>query len=124
LGLWGLPVWLIMGLVVIFAPVPQSIFQMLPGAMTADCAAWDKKDSGEDTAAMYVAVNGFITKLGGSLAMIIFTSLLLLGKDIGDDLGIRLATLVAALLCFAGLAVLLKYNEKKMLSYNQDISEA
>ncbi|MCG8453775.1 MAG: MFS transporter [Spirochaetales bacterium] len=121
LGLWGLPIWLVMGLVVIFAPIPQSIFQMLPQAMSADCAAWDAWKTGEDNAGMYFAVGGFVTKLGASLATILFTSLLLFGKDIGDDLGIRLTTILGAVLCIAGLLVLLRYNEKRILSYSKEI---
>ena len=120
LGMWGIPIWLMMGLVILFAPIPQSIFQMLPGAMTADCAAWNEYETGEDVAAMYVAVGGFITKLGGSLAMILFTSLLLFGKDVGDDLGIRLAVIVGAVLCVVGFFILLRYNEEKMMSYSQE----
>lgn len=117
LGLWGIPVWLMMGMVVVFAPLPQSIFGMLPNAMTADCAAYDRKETGEDSAGMYVAVNGFIHKLGASLATLIFTSFLLLGKDVGNDQGIRLAVLFAATLCAAGAFALKFYNEKRILSY-------
>jgi GPH family glycoside/pentoside/hexuronide:cation symporter len=93
---------------------------MLPGAMTADCAAWDEHVCGEDSAAMYFAVNGFVLKLGGSLAALIFTSFLLLGKDVGDDLGIRLATLFSVLLCAAGLLSLRWYDEKRVLSCFKD----
>jgi GPH family glycoside/pentoside/hexuronide:cation symporter len=120
MGFPGIPVWLAMGLIVVFAPLPQSIFGMLPGAMTADCAAYDEHVSGEDSAAMYFAVNGFVLKLGGSLAALIFTSFLLLGKDVGDDLGIRLATLFSVLLCAAGLLSLRWYDEKRVLSYFKD----
>lgn len=122
LGLWGIPVIVVMALVVVFAPLPQSIFGMLPGAMTADCAAYDNKLTGEDSAGMYVAVNGFIHKLGASLATLLFTSFLLLGKDAGDDLGIRMATLFAAVLCIAGGFVLKFYDEKRVLSYYEEES--
>ena len=75
LGLWGIPVWVVLGLVIAFAPLPQSIFGMLPNAITADCAAYDQKTSGEDSAGMYVAVNGFVHKLGATLAALLFTSI-------------------------------------------------
>jgi glycoside/pentoside/hexuronide:cation symporter, GPH family len=120
LGAWGIPVWLSMGLVVIFAPLPQSIFGMLPNAITADCAAYDKKVSGVDSSGMYVAVNGFVHKLGASLATLIFTSFLLMGKDVGDDMGIRFATLFAMVLSIIGTLFMRFYNEKKILTYYEE----
>ena len=120
LGLWGIPIYLVLGLVIVFAPLPQSIFGMLPGAMNADCAAWGKKKTGKDVAAMYMAVGGFISKLAGTLTSILFTSLLLFGKDIGDDLGVRLLTITGAIICVIGFLVSRKYNEKEIMSYIED----
>ena len=117
LGVPYIPIWLALGLVMIFAPVPQSIFGALPGAITADCAAWDRARTGEDSSAMYVAVNGFVHKLGATLATLVFTSLLLLGKDVGDDLGIRIAALAGGILSVLGLVAMHFYNEKRIMSY-------
>lgn len=117
LGVSFIPVWLAIGLVIIFAPVPQSIFGVIPNAITADCAAWDRKNSGEDSAAMYYAVNGFVIKLGGTLAVIIFTSLLLLGKDIDHNLGIRTAAICGGVLSVIGMLFMKRYDEKRIMEY-------
>lgn len=116
LGLPAVPIWLAMGLVILFAPTPQSIFGTLPNAITGDCAAYDEKNSGENSAAMYYAVNGFVIKLGGTLSTLVFTSLLLLGKDVGNDLGIRMAAILGGSMALAGLLVMTRYDERKILS--------
>lgn len=117
LGISFIPFWLAIGLVIIFAPLPQSIFGVLPNAITADCASWDKNKTGEDSAGMYFAANGFVRKLGQTLGALLFTSLLLFGKDIGHDMGIRMAAVFGALFSIVGFIIMKFYNEKKMLSY-------
>lgn len=124
LGISFIPVWLAMGLVILFAPIPQSIFGVVPNAITADCAAWDRKNSGEDSAAMYFAVNGFVIKLGGTLAIILFTSLLLLGKDIGHDTGIRIAALSGGALSVVGMLLMKRYDEKRIMEYVDTVETA
>lgn len=117
LGVSFIPIWLAMGLVILFAPIPQSIFGALPNAITADCAAWDRAETGEDSSAMYVAVNGFVHKLGATLATLVFTSMLLFGKDVGDDLGIRIAAIAGGVMSVLGLVIMKAYNEKKIMTY-------
>ncbi|MDC7235374.1 MAG: MFS transporter [Spirochaetales bacterium] len=117
LGVSFIPYWLAIGLVIVFAPLPQSIFGVLPNAITADCASWDKHETGEDSAGMYFAANGFVRKLGQTLGALLFTSLLLLGKDVGHDAGIRMAAVFGGIFSAAGFVLMQFYNEKKMLSY-------
>ena len=117
MGLWGIPIYVMLALVIVFAPLPQSIFGMLVGAMSADCAAWGEATSKENVAGMYMAAGGFVAKIGATLATILFTSLLLFGKDVGDDLGIRFITIVGVILCALGLIFAQKYNEKEVMSY-------
>lgn len=117
MGLWGVPITIVLALVVIFAPLPQSVFGMLPGAMIADCAAWGEANTNENVTGMYMAAGGFIAKIAATLNSILFTSLLLFGKDIGDDLGIRLITIIGGVLCIVGLMFANKYNEKEVMSY-------
>lgn len=68
---------------------------------------------------MYIAANGFFRKLGGTLGVLLFTSFLLLGKDVGNDMGIRMATSFGAVVCVLGFLFLLRYDEKEILSYNR-----
>ncbi|GKX30652.1 putative symporter YjmB [Vallitalea longa] len=119
LGIGNMNVYILLGMIVLLVPYSQATFGILPSAITADCAAYDKYKSGEDKPGMYGAVNGFFSKLGGSLAMVIFTSLLLLGKDIGDDMGIRVIAIFGTILSFAGIIAINRYNEKEILSYTK-----
>ncbi len=119
LGIGNINVFILLGLIAFLVPFANATFQILPWVFTADCASYDKYKTGEDKSAMYGAVNGFFSKLGGSLAMIIFTSLLLLGKDVGNDMGIRLAAVFGAVLSFTGIITIGKYNEKEISSYTK-----
>lgn len=69
---------------------------------------------------MFYAARTFAFKLGQSLAMLMFTSIALIGGDVekgesGYGLGYRLTALLAAGLCLLGGIVFLKYNEKKVI---------
>ena len=123
LGLWGINTWILLGAIVLLAPFSQAAFGILPQVVTADCAAYARHKSGEDQSAMYMAVNGMFVKFGAAVATIIFTSFLLLGKDIGDDLGIRVAVFFGAALAAIGVFVISKYDEKEITSYSREQSE-
>jgi len=75
---------------------------------------------------MFYAARTFAFKLGQSAAMLMFTSISIINKDIpkgqsGYALGYRMTAVVAAVLCLAGGLVFLKYNEKKVIA---EIKEA
>ncbi|WDV46315.1 MFS transporter [Clostridiaceae bacterium M8S5] len=116
-GLFGINVNILIVLLVIITPLPQAIFGILPHAMVADCAAYDQHINGKDQSGMYMAVNGFFTKIGTSIATILFTSLLVFGKDPGNDLGIRMITIAGAVLSIVSVGLISKYNEKEIMSY-------
>lgn len=120
LGVANIHVYILLGLVVLLAPLSQAGFGILPHVITADNAAYDLHKTGKDKTGMYVAANGFVGKMGSSIAMIIFTSLLVLGKDVGNDGGIRLATLIAVITTLSGLIAILKYDEKEVMSHLLD----
>ena len=123
LGLWGINSYIILGLIVLLAPFSQANFGILPQVITADCAAYNRKKTGRDHAGMFVAANYFVAKIGYSVATILFTSLLLFGKDVGNDQGIRMAVLVAAGLTLGGLLAISRYDEKEILSYTREDTE-
>ena len=117
LGLGEVPVYVLFAAVALLSPFTQASFGILPQVVTSDCAAWDQHKSGEDHAAMYIAANGFFRKVGGTIGMILFTSFLLLGKDPGDDMGLRYGTLFAACMAMLGLMLMSRYDEDEILSY-------
>lgn len=119
-GIININVYILLGLVIILAPLSQAGFGILPQVITADNAAYDLHKTGKDKTGMYVAANGFIEKMGSSIAMIIFTSLLVVGKDVGNDLGIRLATLIAVITTLLGLVAILKYDEREVMAHLEE----
>ena len=123
LGLWGVNPYIPLVFIALLVPFSQAAFGILPGVVTADCTNYDKYIKKNDNAGMYVAATGFSSKLGGSLATIIFTSFLLLGKDLYDDLGIRIAVIFGAFLCIVGVLTMFKYDEKEIMSYEDEMKK-
>jgi len=118
-GLWGVNPYYLLIVLAVLVPFSQAAFGILPTVMTADCAAYDKRIRNEENSGMYVAAMSFSSKLGGSIATILFTSLLILGKDVGNDFGIRAATILAAVLSMIGFIIMLGYDEKKILNESE-----
>jgi GPH family glycoside/pentoside/hexuronide:cation symporter len=100
-------------ILVIVTSLPMAIFGILPNVVVADIAADDAEKTGQRNEAMFFGVRTFMSKIGQMLAMLIFSSLLVFGKDVGNDLGIRLTSPVAVIICFIGLVFFMKYKEVK-----------
>ena len=108
-------------IIAVLAAVPLPILGILPQAIVADISEADKFKTGESRQGMFYAARTFAFKLGQSIAMLLFTSIALIGKEIpegnaGYGLGYRLTAIVAAVLCLLGGLVFMRYNEKKILS--------
>ncbi|RSK28492.1 MFS transporter [Bacillus sp. HMF5848] len=101
-------------MVALFA-LPMAIFGILPNAVVADIAEYDKKVTGVPKEAMFFGARTFMQKLGQMLAMLVFGSALLLGNEVGNDLGIRITGPIAAFFCLIGLILMSLYNEKKII---------
>ncbi|WP_461207175.1 MFS transporter [Clostridium sp. DL1XJH146] len=102
-------------ILIVLAGIPMAIFGILPNAVIADIADADAHKTGVRREAMFYGVRTFMSKIGQMLAMLVFTSMLLLGRDVGDDLGIRLSAIFAAVICLIAMLLFLKYNEKEVL---------
>ncbi|MFP4364186.1 MAG: MFS transporter [Spirochaetia bacterium] len=101
--------------IMVWCAVPMAIFGILPNAVVADVAEADGILTGNYKAGVFFGARGFVQKLGISAANLIFPSLLLLGKSVQNDLGIRLSAVVALVFCIAGLVIFLQYDEKHVL---------
>jgi Na+/melibiose symporter-like transporter len=100
---------------VILAAFPMAVFGIMPNAIVGDLAESDGMVTGNYKAGTFYGARALMMKLGISLANLIFPSLLLLGKSVGNSLGIRLTAVSAFVFCLAGLLLFLRYREKKVL---------
>ena len=111
-GLFGIPgvVWGM--LVAVLAAVPMAILGILPQAVLADIAECDAVETGERREGMFYAARTFSMTLGQTLAMILFTSISILGEN---GMGYRATALVATIFCLVGGLVFTRYNERRVL---------
>lgn len=94
------------------AGVGFSVFGILPNAIVADIAKNDGDKTGEYKEGMFFAVQTFMNKLGQMIAMVAFSSILLLGKEPGAALGIRMTGVVAAVVGIAALLIFTKFQDE------------
>ena len=110
-------------LVVVISAFPMALLGIIPQAIVADVAEEDAIQSGENREGMFFAARTFAMKLGQSLAMLLFTSLAVLGttQDLkSNDLtasptGLRIVAIVAVVFCVLGAIILMAYDEKKVM---------
>ena len=110
-------------LVVVISAFPMALLGIIPQAIVADVAEEDAIQSGENREGMFFAARTFAMKLGQSLAMLLFTSLAVLGttQDLkSNDLtasptGLRIVAIVAVVFCVLGAVILMAYDEKKVM---------
>ena len=104
----------------IIAPFSQAGFGILPVVIASDNADHMLRNTGEDMTGMYMAASGFFRKLGSTIATVAMTSFLVLGKEVGADMGIRIAVGFAAMLSVIGFVVMRGYNEKEVMGINEE----
>ena len=110
-------------LVVLIAAFPMALLGIIPQAIVADVAEEDAIITGEKREGMFFAARTFAMKLGQSVAMLVFTSLAVLGsaQDLtSNDLtasatGLRIVAIVAVVFCVLGAVILAAYDEKKVM---------
>ena len=125
---------LIYGIIIAgLAAVPMAIIGILPQAVVADISETDKIDSGESRSGMFYAARTFAMKLGQSAAMLLFTSMSIIGQEIpkgtsGYGMGYRLTAIAATVFCVLGGLVFLRYRENEVLdkirTHNSDKEES
>ncbi|MBT8199851.1 MAG: MFS transporter, partial [Acidimicrobiia bacterium] len=93
------------GLILLLS-VPIAFLGVLPFAILSDIADYDARQSGESREGTFVAARTFMQKAGQTTGILLFAILTTLGRDVGDDLGIRLSGIVGFVLLL-GAAVLL-----------------
>ena len=110
-------------LICVIAAFPMALLGIIPQSIVADVAEADGITSGENREGMFFAARTFAMKFGQSLAMLLFTSLAIIGttqntnsNDItASPLGMTIVGIVAVAFCIFGAVILLFYNEKKIM---------
>ena len=103
-------------LVAVTAAMPMAFLGVLPNAILADIADHDSLRTGKKMQGMYYGARTFLQKFGVTGGLMIFAGLTNLGKDVGNDLGIRLSGLAGMGLCLFAFIAFLAYNENRVLA--------
>ena len=109
--------------IVVVAAFPMALLGIIPQSIVADVAEADSVITGEKREGMFFAARTFAMKFGQSIAMLVFTSLAILGKEqdlTSNDIspsttGLMIVALVAVSFCVLGALILFFYNEKKVM---------
>ncbi len=110
-------------LIVFISAFPMALLGIIPQAIVADVAEEDAILTGERREGMFFAARTFAMKFGQSVAMLVFTSLAVLGSAQNlnsNDLtasptGLRIVAVVAVFFCVLGAVILASYDEKKVM---------
>jgi GPH family glycoside/pentoside/hexuronide:cation symporter len=97
------------------AAVPLASLSILPVALLAEIIAKDNRDTHSNMEAIYFAVRYFFMKLAQTFGIALFSMLLIYGKDIGHDFGIRLNGIFGFILCVVAAIVFSRFKEGKQL---------
>ena len=111
-------------LICVIAAFPMALLGIIPQSIVADVAEADGYETGENREGMFFAARTFAMKFGQSLAMLVFTSLAIIGTSQNADsnditasvLGMTIVGYVAVGFCSLGAIILGMYNEKKVMS--------
>ena len=123
LGIGKIPGVVFGVLICVIAAFPMALLGIIPQSIVADVAEADGVVTGENREGMYFAARTFAMKFGQSLAMLLFTSLAIIGttqeansNDItASTLGMTVVGIVAVAFCVVGAVIMLFYNEKKVM---------
>ena len=111
-------------LICAIAAFPMALLGIIPQSIVADVAEADGYETGENREGMFFAARTFAMKFGQSLAMLVFTSLAIIGTTQNTDsnditasvLGMTIVGFAAVAFCSLGALILNFYNEKKVMS--------
>ena len=111
-------------LICVIAAFPMALLGIIPQSIVADVAEAEGVVTGENREGMFFAARTFAMKWGQSIAMLVFTSLAILGTTqnknaneiTASSLGLMIVAFVAVAFCVIGALILMLYNEKKVMS--------
>ncbi|MDP3177692.1 MAG: MFS transporter [Spirochaetaceae bacterium] len=98
--------------IILVQTIPAAVTGILATAIIADIARADGVRTGNHKEAVFYASNTFAMKMATSLSNLVFPSLLLLGRSVDNDVGVRMTCAVALALCIAACWGFTKYREE------------
>ncbi len=101
-------------LLILLLAIPLAFLGVLPNAVLADIAEHDARETGEQREGMFFAARTLMQKFGQTFGVVSFAMLTTLGRDVGDDLGVRLSGLVGFTLCVVAGVVFSRYDEARV----------
>jgi GPH family glycoside/pentoside/hexuronide:cation symporter len=100
---------------VLLLSVPLAVLGVLPNAVLADIADADARKTGEAREGMFFASRTLMQKVGQTTGVVVFAMATTLGRDIGDDLGVRLSGVIGFVLCLIAAVVFSRYDERSTI---------
>jgi len=94
--------------------LPVAALNILPIAILAEIIQKDKIDTGTNKEALYFAVRYLFVKIAQTVGIAVFSMMLIYGKDVHHDFGIRLNGIVGLVLCLAAALIFTRFKEIKM----------
>lgn len=109
--------------IMIISALPMALLGIIPQSIVADVAEAEKTVTGQSREGMFFAARTFAMKFGQSLAMLLFTSLAIIGTTQNVDsnditaskTGMLVVAIVAASFCVIGAVILFFYREKHVM---------
>jgi GPH family glycoside/pentoside/hexuronide:cation symporter len=96
---------------IIIAAIPVATLNILPNAILSEIIEKDSRDTGQNKEAVYFAVRYFFVKIAQTLGIGLFSMMLLYGKDVENDFGIRLNGVLGLILCLTAMLVFTRFRE-------------
>ena len=115
--------WILGIAIVIIAAFPMALLGIIPQSIVADVAEAEGVVTGENREGMFFAARTFAMKFGQSLALILFTSLAIIGTQQSAEsseivpslIGLLVVAIVAIVFCVLGAVILMFYREKHVM---------
>ena len=110
-------------LICVVAAFPMALLGIIPQSIVADVSEADGIVTGENREGMFFAARTFAMKWGQSIAMLVFTSLAIIGTSqntssneiTASPTGLTIVAFVAVAFCALGALILSLYNEKRVM---------
>ncbi|MFL5763935.1 MAG: MFS transporter [Bacteroidia bacterium] len=104
-----LQIFLLIGI----AAIPMATLNILPNAILAEIIDTDRLESGTNKEGVYYAVRYFFVKISQTFGTAFFSMLMLYGKDVGNDRGLRMTGILGFGLCFAAALIFTRFREHR-----------